>query len=98
MRALTPQVEDDVVLLAGVTVVFDRIVLNDGGRLLQAASLLTISIPISWLFEIKSQCDKHVSTNLSKHVSVTFGQTEKWAFLVFGLFHLSLLRKVHQSP
>ena len=31
----------------------------------------------------------HISTNLSKHVSVAFGQTEIWAFLVFGLFHLN---------
>ena len=41
---------------------------------------------------------RHISTNLSKHVSVAFGQTEIWAFLVFGLFHLNLPRKVHQSP
>ena len=40
----------------------------------------------------------HVSTNLSKHVSVGCGQTEIWDFLVFGLFHLSLQSKVHQSP
>ena len=42
MRALSPQVEGDVVLLAGVAEVFDRIVLNDGGRLIQVKSgLLT---------------------------------------------------------
>ena len=40
----------------------------------------------------------HISTNLSKPVFVAFGPTEIWAFLVFGLFHLSLPRKVHQSP
>ena len=40
----------------------------------------------------------HFRTNLSKHVFPAFGQTEIWAFLVFGLFHLSLPRKVHQSP
>ena len=50
------------------------------------------------MVELKSLRKRLISTNLSKHVSVTFGQTEKWAFLVFGLFHLSLLRKVHQSP
>ena len=41
---------------------------------------------------------RHISTNLSKPVFVAFGRTEIWAFLVFGLFHLSLPRKVHQSP
>ena len=39
MRALSPQVQSDVVLLAGVAVVFDRIVLNDGGRLIQVKLL-----------------------------------------------------------
>lgn len=49
------------------------------------------------LHVVVSQCTL-ISTNLSKHVSVAFGQTEIWALLVFGLFHLSLPRKVHQSP
>ena len=49
---------------------------------------------LSWTILLKG----HFSTNLSKHVFPAFGQTEIWAFLVFGLFHLSLLRKVHQSP
>ena len=40
----------------------------------------------------------HICTNLSKYLFLAFGQTEIWAFLVFGLFHLSLLRKVNQSP
>ena len=39
MRALSTQVECDVVFLAGVAVVFDRIVLNDGGRLIQVKLL-----------------------------------------------------------
>ena len=40
----------------------------------------------------------HISTTLSKHVPVASGQTEIWAFLAFGLFHLSLLRKVVKAP
>ena len=42
--------------------------------------------------------ESYISTNLSKRIFVAFGQTEIWAFLAFGLFHLSLQRKVHQSP
>ena len=53
--------------------------------------------PASEIPEIKV-CARLISTNLSKHVFPAFGQTEIWAFLVFGLFHLSLPRKVHQSP
>ena len=56
---------------------------------------------VCWIFfEFKFSLNmlEHISTNLSKPVFVAFGRTEIWAFLVFGLFHLSLPRKVHQSP
>ena len=33
--------------------------------------------------------ETYISTNLSKHLFLAFGQTEIWAFLVFGLFHLN---------
>ena len=71
MRALSPHVESDVVLLAGVAVVFDRIVLNDGGRLIQVKSgLLTqysgilLAFPGTaqdgrpWLFTNKDRCER----------------------------------------
>ena len=52
----------------------------------------------SRLFQQHPSNYEHISTNLSKPVFVAFGQTEIWAFLAFGLFHLSLPRKVHQIP
>ena len=55
------------------------------------------AVLISHLTVTDEQPQVHISTNLSKNVSVGFGE-EIWALVVFALFHLSLLSKVHQSP
>ena len=76
----------------------------------QSVQLVGIVYSLSQKLQVKNwKCNRmvfipdrpvnhHISTTLSKHVPVAFGQAEIWAFLVFGLFHLTLPRKVHQSP
>ena len=41
---------------------------------------------------------QHISTEMSKPLPVTFGQTEKYGIKVFSSFQLGLPSKVPQTP